>query len=111
MTFAKNSTYKVVITRNARTQLANILRYLRRELKNEQAARSVKDDMMDTKFRLSYLANNLKLCDNPELRTLGYRTIHLKYHRYFMLYKIIDNIVRVDGIYHDLQDYENFFQK
>lgn len=47
------------------------------------------------------------MCDNPKLRALGYHTIHLKRHKYFMLYKIIDDMVRVDGIYHDLQDYEN----
>ena len=53
------------------------------------------------------MAGSLKLCDDPELQALGYRTIHLKRHRYFLLYKIIDDIVRVDGIYHDLQDYES----
>lgn len=107
MKFAGNSKYKVVITRSARAQLAQILRYLRQNLSNEQAARNVKEDIEDTKLRLSCIAGSLKLCDDPELRVLGYRTIHLKRHRYFMLYKIIDNMVRVDGIYHDLQDYEN----
>ncbi len=63
--------------------------------------------MLETKVRLSLVADSLKLCANPKLRALGYRTILLKRHRYFMLYKIIDDMVRVDGIYHDLQDYEN----
>lgn len=53
---------------------------------------------------------SLKLCENTLLRDCGYRTIHLKRHNYFMIYRIIDNIVRVDGIYHDLQDYENYFK-
>lgn len=88
-------------------QLAHILRYLRQDLESEQAARSVKADMEDTKIRLSHIAGSLKLCDSPRLHALGYRTIHLKHHQYFMLYKVIDNMVRVDGIYHDLQDFEN----
>ncbi len=88
-------------------QLAQILRYLRQDLESEQAARSVKADMEDTKIRLSHIAGSLKLCDSPRLRALGYRTIHLKHHQYFVLYKVIDNMVRVDGIYHDLQDFEN----
>ena len=110
MRFAKSSEYKVIITRNAKVQLAQILRYLRQDLENEQAARNVKEDISETKLRLSHIAGSLKLCENPRLRSLEYRTIHLKHHRYFMLYKIIGNIVRVDGVYHDLQDYENFFE-
>lgn len=108
MKFTESSEYKVVIIRNAKAQFAQILRYLRQDLGNEQAARNVKEDMEETRLRLSQVAGSLKLCDDPKLRLLGYRTIHLKRHRYFLLYKIIDNnIVRVDGIYHDLQDYEN----
>lgn len=107
MKSAGNSEYKVIITHGAKAQLAHILRYLKQNLKSEQAARNVKKDMEETKDKLSHIAGSLKLCDNPKLCALGYRTIHLKHHRYFMLYKIIDDIVRVDGIYHDLQDYEN----
>lgn len=111
MKFAGNSGYKVVITRDAKSQLARILRYIRQDLANEQAARSVKEDITETRTRLSHVADSLKLCDDPDLRALGYRTIHLKRHRYFMLYKIIDDIARVDGIYHDLQDYEHIIYK
>ena len=45
-----------------------------------------------------------------KLRELGYRTFHFKNHRYFMMYKVIGNIARIDGIYHDLQDYENILR-
>ena len=107
MKFTGNSEYKVVIVRSAKMQFAQILRYLRQDLGNEQAAMNVKEDMEETKLRLSQVAGSLKLCDDPELQALGYRTIHLKRHRYFLLYKIIDDIVRVVGIYHDLQDYES----
>lgn len=107
MKFTENSKYKVIIMRTAKAQVARILRYLRQDLGNEQAARNVKEDLEETKHRLSYTAGSLKLCDNPELRALGYRTIHLKRHSYLLLYKIIDDTVRVDGVYHDLQDYEN----
>lgn len=53
------------------------------------------------------MAGSQKLCDDADLRALGYRTIHFKRHRYFMLYKIADNYAYVIGIYHDLQYYEN----
>lgn len=110
MKSAENSKYKVVVTRSARTQMAQILCYIRQDLMNEQAAKSVREDIENTKLKLSQGAGSLKLCDIPELRAMGYRTIHLKRHRYFMLYKIVGDIVRVDGIYHDLQDYENILR-
>ena len=63
--------------------------------------------MKETARRLSHVAGSLKLCDDPKLRRLGCRTIHLKHHNYFMLYKIVGRRVFVTGVYHDLQDYEN----
>ena len=53
------------------------------------------------------VAGNLKLCDNLKLRKLGYRRINFLSHRYFMLYRIENDTVYVDNIFHELQDYEN----
>ena len=110
MNWNKDTDFKVIFTDDARKQLQNILDYLFFELNNTQAAYNVEQDMKETTQTLSHVAGSLKLCDNSKLHALGYRTFHLKSHQYFMLYKIIDNIVRVDGIYHDLQDYESFFE-
>ncbi len=52
-------------------------------------------------------AESLKLCDNERLLQLGYRRIKFLSHRYFMLYRIVDGVVFVDNIFHELQDYEN----
>lgn len=102
--------FKVVLTDKAKLHAQNILDYIFYELENVQAAVSVEQDMKDTTARLSHVTDNLKLCDAPELRALGYRTIHLIRHRYFMLYKIIDDCAYIIGIYHDLQDYENILK-
>ena len=99
--------YKVVITIDAEKDLDNFIRYLLWEKKNEQAAQNVLDDFEATKNSLKYVAGSLKLCDNPRLRKLGYRRINFLNHRYFMLYRIVDGVVFVDNIFHDLQDYEN----
>ena len=56
---------------------------------------------------MSNVAGSLKKCDNPKLRELGYRRINFLSHRYFMLYRIEDDVVYVDNIFHELQDYEN----
>ena len=70
----------------------------------------IMDDAEETKYRLSRIAGGLKLCEDPRLHDLEYRTIRFKRHNYFMLYRIQDNVVYVDAIYHDLQDYENYLK-
>lgn len=40
-------------------------------------------------------------------KDLGHRRFSFKSHRYFMPYRVEENIVCVDNVYHELQDYEN----
>lgn len=110
MNWSEDTDFRIILTNKAELQAQKILDYIFYELKNVQAAFSVEQDMKETIARLSHTARSLKLCDDPTLSALGYRTIHLKRHRYFMLYKIVDDCVYVIGIYHDLQDYENTFK-
>ena len=100
-------TYKVVVTRDAEEDLENFIKYLITEKKNMQAAENVLNDYDATIESLKYVAGSLKLCDNSKLRQLEYRRINFLNHRYFMLYRIVDQIVFVDNIFHELQDYEN----
>lgn len=99
--------YKVVLTSAAKIQFRNIINYLLYELESQQAATNVVDDFDDTVSRLSQVAGSLKLCDDRILRAKGYRTIHFKRHQYLMVYTIDQNTAYIEGIYHDLQDYEN----
>ena len=99
--------YKVVLTSDAEEDLDQFIRYLLFEKKSEQAASNVLDDFEMTKESLCRVAGSLKLCDNPNLKAQGYRKIHFLSHRYFMLYRIVDHLVIVDSIFHELQDYEN----
>ena len=75
--------------------------------KSEQAEKNVLDDFEATIQSLKNVAGSLKPCDNPRLKKLGYRRINFLSHRYFMMYRIVDDIVFVDNIFHELQDYEN----
>ena len=99
--------YKIVVTIDAEQDLDNYIKYLLYEKKSTQAAKNVLDDFEATKESLKYVASSLKLCDNPRLKELGYRRFNFLNHRYFMLYRIVDNVVVIDSIFHDLQDYEN----
>lgn len=102
--------YEVILTATAKTQLDQIIYYILSEFGSEQAALSVMEDADHTRDKLAHVAASLKLCDDANLCALGYRMIHFKYHRYFMLYRIEDDKVYVDAIYHDLQDYEGILR-
>lgn len=98
--------YKVVLSTQAQMHFRKIIDYLLYELQNQQAAVSVADDFDNTIARLSRVAGSLKLCDDSVLRAKGYRTIHFRKHKYLMVYTVNEDIAYVEGIYHDLQDYE-----
>ena len=102
--------YEVILTYPAKAQFDHVINYILCEFESEQAALSVLNDAEDTKSRLAHVAGSLKLCDDPKLRALGYRTIHFRRHRYFMLYEVADDCAYILGIYHDLQDYENILR-
>lgn len=102
--------YDVVLSVQAQTDFREIINYLVYELQNQQAATSVVDDFDDTIARLSHVAGSLKLCDDNVLRARGYRTIHFRKHKYLMVYTIDGDRVYVEGIYHDLQDYEGIMR-
>lgn len=99
--------YKVVVTSDAEEDLDRFIQYLLLEKKNEQAARNVLDDFEDTLNCLKNVAGSLSLCENQRLRVLGYHRINFLRHRYFMLCRIEGNLVFIDNIFHELQDYEN----
>lgn len=99
--------YNVVITADAEADLEQFIRYLLMEKKNGQAAGNVLDDFEATVQNLKTVAGSLKLCDHPRLKALGYRRINFLSHRYFLLYRIVGDVVFVDSIFHELQDYEN----
>ena len=99
--------YKVVVTRDAEEDLEHFIKYLIFEKKSMQAAENVLNDYDATIESLRHVAGSLKVCDNPRLHQLKYRRINILNHRYFMLYRIEDDVVIVDSIFHELQDYED----
>ena len=99
--------YRVVVTKEAEDDLERFIKYLIIEKKSKQAAENLLNDYDVTIESLEHVAGSLKLCDNPRLRRLEYRRINFLNHRYFMLYRIVNNVVFVDSIFHELQDYEN----
>lgn len=98
---------RVVITKDAEDDLDRFFKYLIFEKESMESAQNVLVDYDATIETLKLVAGSLKLCDNPRLRQLEYRRINFLNHRYFMLYRIVDNVVFVDNIFYELQDYES----
>lgn len=101
--------YEVVLSEHALKQLDDYISYIQYTLLNDQAADSVLQDAGDTIEQLKRIAGSLKYCDDPELKERKYRKINFLKHNYLMLYKLDGNVAYVNGIYHQLQDYENLF--
>lgn len=99
--------YKIVLTRNAEEDLENFILYLLIEKQNEQAAANLLNDFEATQNKLKYSAETLNYCKHPKLKKMGYRRMNFISHHYFILYRIVNNCVYIDNIFHNLQDYEN----
>ena len=101
--------YKVIITPPAQRRLDMYVGYTLNTLRSKQAARAILDDARRTKSILAFTAQSNRLCEHPVLNKYGYRKMYFQRHRFVMLYRIEGNVVIVDGMYHELQDYESVF--
>ena len=99
--------YKVVITINAQEDMDSIVEYMINCLCNTQAARNFLDSLNHTLDLLKSNAESYKLCSNKKLSALGYRQLNLIKTRYFLLYRVEQDIVFIDGVFHEVQDIEN----
>lgn len=99
--------YKVQITDFAWNQLNNITDYIYYSLKNPEVAERVLDDFYEAVDTLEKSAGAFALYEEPELAQHGYIRYHLQKHRYILLYRLEEDNVFIDRVYHELQDYQN----
>ncbi len=99
--------YKVIFTENAMEDVDSIVEYLIFNLYNKQAASCFVDSLENGKNVLCNSAESFQLCSNFRLQSMGYRRLNLEKTKYFLLYRIENSTVFVDGVFHQLQDYEN----
>ena len=99
--------FEVELSEHAEEQYDAILFYLAYKLKNPQAVSGVMEDF-DTAIKLlERNADVYGMCNSRKLRDLGFHKLHFEKHKYLMVYRIKEHRVIVEGIYHELQDYEN----
>ena len=99
--------YKVIIMPPAKRRLDMYVSYTIETLRERQAAKAMLADARATARRLKIVAGSLPLCDNPALAKYEYRKIRFEKHAFLMVYRIHEGKVLVDGMFHELQDYES----
>lgn len=57
------------------------------------------------------MADSIKAYDNPILAKFGYGKMRFEKHRFLMVYRIQGNQVLVDGMFHELQDYDGILSR
>ena len=93
--------FNVELSELAETQYDNILSYISNVLKN------VINDFDDTIEKLEKMADSFGYCNSKRLKEMGLHKIKFVKHRYLFVYRMIDKKVIIEGMYHELQDYEN----
>lgn len=101
-------TWKVLATEDVKRDLDNFIYYILVEKLNEQAAKALLDDYVETVNELAICAGTLKPLDDMELA--NYRKIRLRRHNYYLLYRIENDIAIIDRMFHDLQDLDRIFK-
>ena len=99
--------YNVSLSTLAEEQYDKILSYISNKLKNPQALINVMDDYDATISVLEKAAGGFEFCKSNRLKQMGFHKINFERHRYLFVYRIVGNEVIVEGMYHELQDYEN----
>ncbi len=103
--------YKVIIMPPAKRRLDMYVYYTYGNLKEQTGGKVNSCRCERNKKRLSVIADSIKICDDPLLAQYGYRKIRFVKHKFVMIYRIESTQVIVDGIFHELQDYEGIFAR
>ena len=99
--------FDVELSELAEKQYDSILSYISDVLRNPQAIESIMDDFDDVIETLEKMADTFGYCRSERLKEMGLRKIGFVRHRYLLVYRIVGSKVIVEGIYHELQGYEN----
>ena len=99
--------FNVELSELAEQQYDEILSYIANELKNPQALKNVMDDFDNTITKLERRADSFGYCNSNRLKEMGLHKIRFARHRYLFVYRVNKSQVIIEGMYHELQDYEN----
>lgn len=98
--------YKLVVTELADELLDNILHYLIYQLKNEQAATHLLDEIGNMYNRLEENPLQFPASRDTYLANRGYHEAVIVPMNYTIVFNIRAEIVNIVGIFHQLENYQ-----
>lgn len=98
--------YKLIVTEHADELLDNILRYLLYQLKNEQAAIHLLDEIKNIYGRLEENPLQFPYSRDTYLKNKGYHEAVGGQMNYTIVFSVRADVVNIVGIFHQLEDYQ-----
>ncbi len=102
--------YVVETTDRAQDHFRGHIGYILYKLKNPDAAWNLRDALTKAEEELADHPETAPFCTDPALSGFGYRKKMILDTRYLCICRIEGDTVWIEGIYHELQDYENLFR-
>ena len=102
--------YDVKTTDLAQDHFRGHIGYILEKLKNPDAAWNFRDALEKAITELEDHPETAPFCSDPALSGFKYRKKMILDTRYLCICRIDGDIVWIEGIYHELQDYENLFK-
>lgn len=97
--------YKLIVTEHADELLDNILYYLIYQLKNEQAAIHLLDEMNNIYDRLEENPLQFPFSRDAYLANNAYHEAVIGQMNYTIVFSVRANVVNIVGIFHQLENY------
>lgn len=98
--------YNLCVTEHADELLNNILHYLIFQLKNQQAAKHLLDEIQHIYGRLEKNPLQFPVCRDTYLAKRGYHEAVTGQMDYVIVYSVKTNVVNIIGIFHQLENYQ-----
>lgn len=102
----QNKAYKLIVTEHADKLLDRILCYLIYQLKNEQAAAHLLDEMNNIYDRLEENPLQFPLSQDTYLKKRGYHEAVCGQMNYTIIFSVREDVVNIVGIFHQLENYQ-----
>ncbi len=97
--------YKLIVTERADELLDNILQYLIYQLKNEQAAAHLLDEINNIYDRLEENPLQFPVSRDTYLANKGYHEAACGQMNYTIIFCVGSDVVNIVGIFHQLEKY------
>ena len=97
--------YRLIVSRSANENIDSIIQYVAVKLLNPQAARAILNDISTAYDKLEEKAEMYPYCNDLYLAHKGYRKLPLDKHDYVILYQLIENEIRIGGIFRTRENY------